>query len=176
MILLQDGSLYAMGIKNCCGQASAKDHFYSPVLVSVGSPTTFVCCSLNLTIVQTENKEWYAFGDARYQPSPIYGKSVSLTPERMDDIFSQGIQVKKLVATRHAFFLLTTDNDLYVFGKSAYDEIGIKNRKNIDNWTLCKTNIIDVQVGSHNSFVFIPNPFLIYEPQMEYTDAFICFQ
>lgn len=162
IVLLQDGSVYAMGDKACCGQASTTGHFYSPVLVSVGNATKIAsfCCSAFCSIVQTVNDEWYAFGNAQNQNEPAYGKEVSLTASRIDDVFPKGIKVKKLAATYHAFFLLSDKNDLYVVGNGYNGEMGMNNDKSdkgkdIDKWTLCKSNVINVQTGVHNSFIFL---------------------
>ncbi len=155
IVLLADGSLYAMGKKECCGQASATANFYSPVPVSVGTKIASICCSSFCTIVQTVNDEWYAFGDTSTQPQPAYGKEVSLTASRIDDVFPKGIKIKKLVATSNAFFLLSYKNDLYVVGNGGNGEMGMKNGESIYKWTLCKNNVADVQTGYYNSFVFL---------------------
>lgn len=164
-----------MGWYNSCGQGASKDHFYSPVLINVGNlnKISSFCCSKTSTIVQTMNGEWYGFGEEDYKYNTIYGKKMTLTPQRIDDAMPKGIQIKKLVATGFAFFMLTTGNDLYVVGKGKYGEMGMNNEKNIEKWTLCKTNIADVQTGIDNSFLFIPNSFLVYEFQMKFTDVSI---
>lgn len=190
VVLLKDGSLYTMGDKACCGKASAKNNFFSPVLVSIGNgiKISSICCSWACTIVQTVNEEWYAFGDSYIQCKPAYGKAVSRIPERIDDVFpktrfsmespnvdySKPIQVKKLVATTSAFFILTSNDKLYTVGTNKNGEMGI-DKQNLLEWTLCRDNVLDIQVGLNNSFLFEPKPFLLSKHTCQsFTD--ICIQ
>lgn len=176
MVLLQDGSLYAMGKTDCCGQESEIDCFFSPVLVSVGntSKISSICCSYYCTIVQTINNEWYGFGYKSRQSSPAYGKTVSLLSERIDVAFPKGIQVKKLITTTNSFFLLSTKNELYVVGRNDSGEMGMNNGKNIDKWTLCKRNVIDVQTGYDISFLFLDTSTMFKKHTSHFAD--VCFE
>ena len=171
IVLLQDGSLYAMGVKQRCGQEpNHNGHFYSPVLVSIGVPVKSICCSYLCTIFQTIKNKYYAFGDVYNQKYPICGKKISLTPERIDDVFPQGIQVKKMVATSNTLFLLTYTNDLYVVGQNRHSEIGAN--KICEKWTHFKSNILDIQTGPYNSFLFLIEPFTNSKMKC-FTDVFI---
>lgn len=158
MVLLQDGSLHAMGYKDRCGRENATDHFYCPVLVKVGNNSKIAriaCCSQACTIVETVNHEWYAFGDPAEQRKPAFGKAISKTAIRIDDVFPKNCEVKKIVSTIYSFFMLCANGDLFVVGNGGFGEMGINNGKNIDQWTLCKQNVVDVQTGAYNSFVFL---------------------
>lgn len=169
VVLLENGSLYAMGSKDGCGQGVSKDHFYSPVLVSIGNANKIasISCTSFITAVQTFNSEYYAFGHHRSDAPEVYFK-----PHSISFTFPKGIRVKKLVSTDNAVFLLNHENEIYVCGHGRYGEMGIKN--NLPNhWTLCKENTIDIQTGSFNSFFFTLTSFLIYEPQMKFTDIII---
>lgn len=198
VVLLQDGSLYAMGERGTCGRVWGKCHFhyYEPTRVPIGTPILSICtCSGACTIVQSINNEYYAFGNAERQTLPAYGKHIQTIPERIDNVFPvyqslenlttlpntdhtflpNQIQVKKLVSSLTSFFLLMSNNDLYVVGKGSHGEMGIANCGKLEKWTFCKSNIADVQASPFNSFIFVYQSFLFYEHQMKYTDVFICF-
>ena len=180
MVLLADGSLYAMGNKYCCGQGTSKDHFYSPVLVSVGDAIQSICFSWSYTMVQNVNQQYYLFGDLHNcKLLSVYGKQFVLIPECFDHVISNtksltgipsGFQVKKLIETIFEFFLLTNNNDLYVMSNCKETD-----KKNSSKWILYKSNVANVQTGRLNLFLFINEPFLLYESQMKFTDAIICF-
>lgn len=53
IVLLQDGSLHAMGEKDRIGREDGNDHFYAPVMVHVGDNAKIeriVCCSQAFTM------------------------------------------------------------------------------------------------------------------------------
>lgn len=169
IVLLENGLLYAMGKSEYCGQGLSAYDFYSPVLVSIGNANKIVSiyCSFHCTIIQTVNQQFYMFGDLEY-----LNKSQILTPQLVNDIFpinqsftgfEQEIQIKKFISSKMTFFLLTKTNDLYII-------------KNDNQWTFCKTNVLDVQTGIHDSFLFLVNPFLVYHADMKNTDLIILFE
>lgn len=157
MVLLKDGTLHAMGHRNRCGQATASDNFYSPVLVNFGNNvkiSSIACCSQECTIVKTLNNEWYAFGEPCFKSFPAYGKEVTRDPRRIDDAFPKNVIIKQLLATCHAFFMLCENGDLYVVGNGSNGEMGTKSTQ-IHKWTLFKQNVAFIQTGLFNSFVFL---------------------
>lgn len=196
IVLLKNGLIYGMGnIKHC--KDASNDLFCSPVVIFFNNPhkVISICCSQISTMVQLENGKWYTAHEKKVDCEPNLikdEKEVNLILESIDDPFStihslsnidkfetltmessKHIQVKKLVATSTCFFLLNNKNELYVVGNGGKGEMGTNNGASIYKWTLCKTNVLDVQTGLRNSFIFIPNPFLFYESQMEYTDIII---
>lgn len=155
IVLLRDGSLHAMGHKDCCGQANPSGHFLSPILIQTNKIVSRIaCCSIACTIVQTVDGEWLAFGDAYLQPKPTCGKQLCKVVTKMKS-FPKNALVSKIVATQNAFFMLCDNSDLYVIGAKGQGEMGTNDGKNIDKWTLCKKRVADVQTGSCNSFVFL---------------------
>lgn len=153
MVLLANGSLYAMGHKDRCGQASAINNFVSPVQVVIpNTHLTFVCCSKACTLVQSSS-QWFAFGQAGIlgQDAPAFGKPVTSTATVIHDSFPQ-VSIVKLVASYFAFFLLSNDGTVYVVGNGRAGDMGIQNGKNIDKWTVAMQNVHRVFAGQHNSF------------------------
>lgn len=157
VVLLQDGSLYAMGHRNRCGIQTTSD-CYVPVLVHFGAKVeSIACCAHACTIVRTYNNEWFAFGETNEdtgQKKPAVGMTLCETATRIDHLFPQVSSIVKMVATAQAFFLLCDNGNLYVIGNGASGVFGLNNDHNVDVWTMCKTNVADVQTGLRNSFVF----------------------
>lgn len=174
IILLQNGDLYGMGLKKCCGQSKEK-YFYYPALISIQHMNfqSFVCCSWAFTMVQNSKNELYAFGSTTEQTFIKDGRVIGSEPFRMDYSFPFAKQIKKIIATNFSFFLLTNKNDLYTAGYVNSDEK--YSHTIIDKWILCKTNVVNINTGFSNLFLFIPNSFLFYESNMKYTDLIIVF-
>lgn len=133
VVLLQNGYLYAFGGEGCCG-ISTNTNTLHPVLVSLPDLVKSVQCSYACTIVECTNNSWYAFGNANKQESPAYSKTVTANPSRIDDSFpANAVQV---LATKHNFFLFTSDNALYVVGHGGCGEMGMGNCDKIENWAM----------------------------------------
>lgn len=157
LVLLENGILFAMGHKDRCGFAFNSEDFCTPVSVQIGCNDLVqtICCSWGCAIVETANGKWFGFGDASAQKSPAYGKEISKTPSRIDDIFPCNFSVRKLTATAYCFFILLDNGDLYSIGNGKNGEMGIKDAAEYSSWILCKSNVTDVQTGFWNSFVFV---------------------
>lgn len=99
VVLLKDGSLYAMGNEYCCGQATTMNHFFAPVQVNIGTANpkveSITCCSYASTLVKTVNDQYYAFGNVSEQAKPAFGKEVCHIASRIDESFPQHIKIKK---------------------------------------------------------------------------------
>lgn len=175
VVLLKNGSLYVMGKKKFCGQMF-DGNFYLPVLVSVGNFVQSICCSYYFTIFQTVNDEWYVFGRENrrrsFERQSDLGicSNVKYIPLRKTLITPKGFKIQKLVATESAFFILGNGNELYEVGNRFQTEMAMTHEPNSNNWFLRKTNVVDVQTSLFQLFVFIYQPFLIYEPAMKWTD------
>lgn len=157
MVLLQDGSLHAMGEKHRCGQASSSSDYYSPVPVQIekyAKIASIACCSYACTIVKTVRNEWFGFGDPNSQEQYAYGKPVTCTATRIDDVFPSNVVIKQLLASKHAFFMRCANGDLYSVGAIGQNEIG-QFHKRTDKWVcILQTTVAFIQIGMQNSFIF----------------------
>lgn len=157
IVLLQNGLLYAFGFEKCCGSDTKLDTSV-PTLVSFPNSTnaivTSIRCASYCTIIECSHGVWYGFGNNAKQKEPAYGKPITALPSRIDDVFplhessQKTVKVKKMVATSNSFFILTTENDLYVIGGNHFGETGLQS-ENVAKWTKQEdaTSIVDVQTG-----------------------------
>lgn len=176
IVLLQDGSLYAMGAYSCCGNPLGNipfDH-HVPIRVSINKPFFFlvswvrynneqfiksICVNSSSTIVETKEGEWYAFGDATFSSSHI-GKKICLLPQRVDFVFPS--KVKKLISTKYNFALLDFENQVYIL------ETNHSNPK----WTFYKSQIVNIQSSEKNLIFFTILPYSF--SHKKWTD--VCFE
>lgn len=154
IVLLEDGSLHAMGKSTCCGQTHVhKFDYFAPIQVrTCNMQVVSLCCSSACTIIKSQNNEWYAFGDASSIAVP--GKKITGAVSRIDDAFPKDAKIKKMVASMNAFFLLDDNNVLHVAGNTSYGEMGIGYYCFAPTWRICKHEVVDVQAGAVHSFVF----------------------
>lgn len=164
IVHLQNGQVYAFGYQNCCGMESS-NHVLVPTLVSLPNDALAECivCSSFCTLVCTTNKQWYAFGNASEQSKPAYDKSVTSIASRIDDVFpisptsKKQVQVKTLLATRYAFFLLSIDNELFVIGYGGNGEMALGHTNDVSSWTYHSLvehgKIANIQAGWYNFFI-----------------------
>lgn len=88
-----------MGREKCCGQASATNHFYSPILVSIipsVSILSLCTCSSCHTIVETVDHQFYTFGDSTYQSPLSRDEEMDTFPVRIDNDFPINHSLSKL--------------------------------------------------------------------------------
>lgn len=158
-MLLQNGSVYAFGIANCCGQQN--DDILSPILVSIPNAITAITCGGYCTIAKCNDQSWYAFGNATNQNAPAYGIAVTAVPSIINDKYpvsetsKEPIQIQKISATMFCFYMISYENELYVAGyNSKYGELGTGNLNNAATWKkrTVESSFVDVQTGWHNSF------------------------
>lgn len=147
MVLQSNGNVYAMGDKYCCAQYSTTSNYYIPVLVSVSNVRS-ILCSIACTILRTSDNAYYAFGNADAQPSPAYGK-ITVNPTQMNNL--PNVPIKTLVASCNAFFLLSTNGEMFVIGNDDFGEMNMQ--RNVNSWTKSGSKVSNVFVGRRNSFL-----------------------
>lgn len=163
VFLLQTGQVYTMGANQCCGKIS-NNHFWSPTFLDFKEPIRSIYCGSVWTVIQTESKKWYAFGQERGSV-PNYGRNMTIIPQCIDDLFPQSIQVKKIVSTRERFFILSQNGDLY----------SVKNVLSIDlnfkGWKHLKSNVVDMKSGILTLVVFESNKTIYSQFQSHLSDV-----
>lgn len=73
----------------------------------------------------------------------------------------------------NSIIAMTKQGQVYEKGQNLCGELGIYLDKNVKHWTLCKTKISDIQIGFEQTFLFIFQPFLFYNPKMNCADVVI---
>lgn len=171
MVLLINGNLYGMGNPCCCTNPKISD----PVLISISSPIRFVHCFDFGTIVETENNQWYSFGDSGknrifgeedYPKRIVCGKEFGSSIQRIDDQFPSNIQIKKFTSTKDTFFILTTNNEIYSNRCHYQQKLDTKEEEKWNlqtvgsQWNLQRTSVLDIETGwTDLVFIHVPCPF-----------------
>lgn len=121
--------------------------FYSPVIVPLTSlnTSTHVCSSATSTIFGFAN-ELSMFGNLLGSSSNV---SETYPPKQ-----NSGIKAKKLTASKDALFMLAEDGTLYGIGHGTKGIMARKDEANVEKWTEIALNVVDVQCGAYNLFVF----------------------
>lgn len=169
VILLKNGSLWASGRANRCGQSHySRDGYYkSFVAIQYYYPIDWICSASYINMYQLNDGTYQFFGEMN---SGTINQILKSQPLQLFDSFPFPIK-KSIYTSQDVLYILTRNNDLYshedVFTTVLHKSFS---PQKIGKWKLKMDHVYDIQDNGDYLILIVCDSFFVYPISTSFVD------